>query len=799
MSRRAIEALFDPLSVGIVADSFAPGSHGAFALAAMAATQPACPVLLIGPAPAGTPFRRVASLAELDRAPDLAIVTVPVADAPRMVSELGARGGRAAIVTQHDERDEALRHSLRMAARESGVRVLGPGSIGVQVAGARLNASLLPAPPRPGRLAVATHSASMLAGIVNWAETRRIGLSAAISVGAGLDVGLAELLDSLAVDPRTHAILLHLERIEDVRLFASAARRAARSKPVLVLKTGRPPVQSASGGLWQLEPDRIYDAAFRRLGLVRAASLSDLFDAAEFLSPGVPIQGDRVAVVSNSAALAALAADHVVRDGFHLAALRPETIEAGGAGTRLPDLGAGAVPEVYSRAIAAALADPGADMVLVVHAANPFVPAASIAGAIAGSAPPAGAWRSRRKLVAVAWLAERSEIRQMRERNVPVFATPRDALSGLQAGLAHRRAQDELMQAPPDLSDIFAPQPAAARAHLHGAMTAGRFRLDDDEALAVLHLYGIALEPFTGEPDLGVGIGDDPTFGPVIVLGTPDSSLALEAALPPLDLPLARALVARAGAALRPVFAEAEDAAALLLVQLAYLAADCPEIRELRLAVRRNGACWLATGCHAVLDRALPVPAGPLARATTNPRFVIRPYPRELEGWLTIKDGMRVRIRPVRPEDEALYPAFGEAITPDDLRLRFFSWIKEASHAFIARLTQIDYGRDMAFVALEAERDAILGVARLSGEPDLRQAEFAVILRSDLKGRGLGWGLMQRLIAYARNAGLEAITGDILRENTTMLRMVAGLGFRVEPNPEDASIVRVRLELGRAG
>jgi acetyltransferase len=191
-------------------------------------------------------------------------------------------------------------------------------------------------------------------------------------------------------------------------------------------------------------------------------------------------------------------------------------------------------------------------------------------------------------------------------------------------------------------------------------------------------------------------------------------------------------------------------------------------------------------------------PIGVAAGRRPNPRFVIRPYPRDLEGWLTLRDGRRVRVRPIRPEDEALYPAFGECIDPEDLRLRFFAPVKNASRAFIARLTQIDYAREMALVALSPETGELLGVVRIAADPDLECAEYAVIVQSKLKGAGLGWELMQRIIAYGRSIGLKRITGEVLRENTTMMRMAKGLGFSASQCPDDPALNRVSLSLAAA-
>jgi acetyltransferase len=155
----------------------------------------------------------------------------------------------------------------------------------------------------------------------------------------------------------------------------------------------------------------------------------------------------------------------------------------------------------------------------------------------------------------------------------------------------------------------------------------------------------------------------------------------------------------------------------------------------------------------------------------------------------------RVRIRPIRPEDEALYTAFFARLTPDDQRLRFFTARPELSHKFLARLTQIDYAREMAFVAVAEATGELLGVIRFVADPDYVQGEYAILVRSDLKGRGLGWRLMQHLISYARTEKIEQLYGCVLAENTTMLRMCRELGFSVEPEPEDAAVRRVALRL----
>jgi acetyltransferase len=170
----------------------------------------------------------------------------------------------------------------------------------------------------------------------------------------------------------------------------------------------------------------------------------------------------------------------------------------------------------------------------------------------------------------------------------------------------------------------------------------------------------------------------------------------------------------------------------------------------------------------------------------------------DLKAWerhIALPDGRAVFIRPLRPEDASLYPPFLAAVTPEDMRLRLFAPVTEFSRAFIARLTQLDYAKAMAFIALDEVTGEMLGVARLHDEADGVAGEYAILVRSDLKGHGLGWQLMQLTIAYARAKGLRAIEGEVLRENTTMLDMCKHLGFEIGTDPEAAYVARVKLAL----
>jgi acetyltransferase len=301
--------------------------------------------------------------------------------------------------------------------------------------------------------------------------------------------------------------------------------------------------------------------------------------------------------------------------------------------------------------------------------------------------------------------------------------------------------------------------------------------------------------------ELIAGLARDPTFGTVVLFG--HGGIAVETvddkaiALPPLDLARADALISRTRIsrlllAYRNVPAAKREEVALVLVRLSQLAADLPDILELDI----NPLLADADGVVALDARIAIDLSGNHVPAGHYPHFAIRPYPKEWERNVALPDGRVIFVRPVRPEDEPLYERFFQHINQDDMRLRFFGPVKDTGHAFIARLTQIDYGRAMALLAIDHATGELLGVVRLHIDPDQLGGEYAILLRSDLKGRGLGWALMEQIIDYARSEGLKRIHGDVLAENVVMLRMCGQLGFDVRDDGEDRNVKVVTLDLG---
>jgi acetyltransferase len=296
--------------------------------------------------------------------------------------------------------------------------------------------------------------------------------------------------------------------------------------------------------------------------------------------------------------------------------------------------------------------------------------------------------------------------------------------------------------------------------------------------------------------ELIVGMAVDNTFGPFLLFG--HGGVAVEVisdkalALAPLNMELAKDMVSRTrifrqlkGYRDRPP--AALDDIASVLVRVSKLISDFPEIIDLDinpLLADANGV--IAVDARIKLAR---VPAG-----ARDQRLAIKPYPKELERRETVPGLGEFFLRPVRPQDAAGFTRFFARLQPDDVRLRFFSPLRTLPANLLARLTQIDYDRDMAFVLLDAE-DELMGVAHFSSDPDKQRGEYAVLVRSDLKGNGIGRALMQQIIAYAKRAGVGEIFGDVLKENAMMISLCRELGFTMAPLAGSEGIVRTSLTL----
>lgn len=894
MSVRNLDILLRPRSVAVFGASNRPGRVGTVVMRNLLRGGFRGPVMPVNPrhqAVAGVLAYPDAK--SLPLVPDLAVICTPPTTVPEIVRALADAGTRAAVVLTaglskgRDARGKPLLEALEEAAGRRGFRVLGPNCLGLVVPGVGLNASFAHVDARPGELAFLSQSGAIGTAVLDWARGAGVGFSCFASIGDAADVDMADLLDWFGADPDTRAILLYLESLAGgggapraARKFLSAARAAARNKPVLVLKAGRH-AEAAKAALSHTGAlagaDDVFDSALRRAGVLRVERVDELFDAAETLVRSPRLRGNRTAILSNGGGLAVLATDTLIARGARLAELSPATIAKLDA--VLPstwsranpvDLIGDAPGERYEQALSIVLEDPGVDVVLVLHAPTAVASGEDAARAVARVVGRLGPRRAALPAVVTSWIGRTGvepARRILRDAGIATYDTPEDAISACAHLLAFHRNQELLMETPPSLPEGDAPDTARARRVIESALAAGRELLSDPEAKELLAAYGIpvvatriardaeeaarvaaelgfpaalkilspevthksdvggvaldladaasvreaalrmaerlraerpeaTLEGFIVQPmvrrrgalELIVGLAEDALFGPIVLFGQGGTAVEVIAdravALPPLNAHLARDLVgrtriARLLAGWRDHPPTDLDALLRTLVRLAQIAVDLPEVAELDV----NPLLADARGVLA-LDARVRVRRATVSAAE---RLAIRPYPRELEETLALPDGRRVFVRPIRPEDEPALHAFHAHLHPDDIRFRFFNLVRELPHSQAARFTQLDYDREMAFVALPvayeepaggAPREGdLLGVVRTVTDPDNERAEFAIVVRSDEKGRGLGHLLLEKMIRYCRGRGTREIVGQVLPDNRAMLELAHSLGF----------------------
>ena len=403
MSVRNLEHLFAPKSVALIGASERPGSLGATLLHNLLAGGFKGEVWPVNPKYGELAGRRCyASVAELPQAPALAVICTPPSTIPAIVRQLGERGTRAAVVLSSGLQEartapwpgggRSLRQAMLDAANPYLLRLLGPNSAGLLAPGLGLNASVATSGALPGRIAFVSQSGALMLGVLDWARTRGIGFSHFIALGDAADVDLGDVLDYLASDGGTSAILLYVQDLRYARKFMSAARAAARSKPVLVLKAGREdeaaPAASESGAL--ADSDDVFDAAIRRAGMLRVYTTDQLFSAAETLAYARPLHGERLAIVSNGAGPGVLARDALAYGGGVEAQLSDEArarldalLAPGWRRGNVVNLQGRAAPGLYRETLEILLQDPGVDAVLAIQSPTATVASREVAEAIA--------------------------------------------------------------------------------------------------------------------------------------------------------------------------------------------------------------------------------------------------------------------------------------------------------------------------------------------------------------------------------------------------------------------------------
>ena len=890
MTIRNLHHAFAAQSIAVIGASCQPGSVGTVVLDNILKSGFAGDVWAVNPKYTELNGRPCyAAVKDLPAVPDLAVIVTPATIVPGLIGDLGAKGTRAAVVLSAGltERN-GLRQKMLDAARPHLLRIIGPNGIGLMLPHAKLDAGFFHMAAAPGDIALLSQSGAIAASLIDWAADNGVGFSQIVSLGDMADVDIADCLDLLAGDAKTRAIVLYLESIPNPRKFMSAARAAARIKPVIAIKPGRhaEAAKAAATHTGALSgADRVVDAALRRAGILRIADLSELFDATETIARFAPLERAQVGIVTNGGGAGVLAVDRLADFGARLAELSADTLAT--LDRTLPenwsranpvDIIGDAPPERYRTAVVAVAADPSVDVVLVMNCPTGIASSADAATAVASLAKDGTIGG---KPVLSCWLGgatAREGRRLLQSSGIPSYETPAAAAAAVDYLTRWSRAQKVLQRVPAALADASVDR-AAALAVFRQAASENRRVLTEPEAKAVVKAYGIpvpetiiaksvddvgkaaerllrdsrkvvvkllsksvshksdvggvvlnietaksaydaarsieenlrrhapdaSIDGFTVQPmiersqaqELILGIGHDAIFGPIILFGT--GGVAVEViddtaiALPPLDDVLAGGLIDRTRVGrLLAGFRDRRPADRASIVRalnaLSQLIVDFPCI----VAADINPLLADADSVIA-LDARLEIDPESFERPGPNSALIIRPYPAEWARDMAVRD-RTYHVRPIRPADVSLYPDFFDRMDKEDMRLRFFSLSKHFSDKLLIRLTQLDYDREMAFVALDRD-GSLCGVARIFADPDHETAEYALLVRSDLKGQGLGWALLRHLVDYAKVDGLKRIDGMVLSENASMLKMCREFGFQHAIDRSDPGIVKVSLDL----
>ncbi|WP_321925696.1 bifunctional acetate--CoA ligase family protein/GNAT family N-acetyltransferase [Paraburkholderia guartelaensis] len=786
MTVRNLDAVFQPKSVAVIGASQRPGSIGSMVWRRLIDGGFTSLLWAVNPRHAGG-FEAfdgrpvLADASDLPEAPGVAIICTRPATWPALVHRLGGMGTRAAIIVGEvsDEADQAdLRHALA-AARPHLLRIVGPGSLGALTPALNAQLGAAASIARKGGVAWVSQSNALTNAVLRWAAPRGLGFSHVIALGDEADVDVGDVLDYLASDPSTRAILLEVDTIRAARKFMSAARAAARNKPVLALRSGRDD-----------KGDALYTAAFRRAGVVRVDTLDDLLDEIETLGVGRVAASDTATLIASDRGVATLARDAFMKAGDTLARWNDEALAAVQAA--LPHAQAGnplvlgdtAKPEHFGLALQTLATHRSSGTAFVVHAPTHSAPVDAVARTLIEQQR----FAYRGMLACFFGGVDEATRDELHAHGIPVHTTPRRLARAFARLVDYRLGRELLMQTPETMPAQGPAAIEAAQGEARAALAAGRTELKGEEAGRLLALFGLATQA-QDEPgvkpvvDVSVEFRDDDNFGPVFRFAAPspdDFSPPLRVySLPPLNPVLSRDIVAHSPYA-RYTAPEPTLAA---LTELSQFVCEVREIVGLRLTLR-------------VLPEAVVVVEPCLQIAEKRSRFAIMPYPRRLEETIDWH-GERLTIRPIRPEDEEMHRTFVESMTPDDLRLRFFSAVRSFDHTQLARMTQIDYDREMALIAVVHGEDGqprTLGVVRAVADPDNETAEFAVAILSNLKRGGLGRLLMSRIIEYVRSRRTHWLLGEALRENAPMIGLARACGFTVTPT-EDPGVVGFRMPL----
>jgi len=885
-----IEAMLNPKSVALIGATEREGSVGQAMMSNLLLGKEKRKIYPVNPGRETVMgLKCYPTISAIPNHVDLAVIATPSKTVPPLAEDCGRAGVDGMIIVSAGFRETGqegieLERQLTDIQAKYGMRILGPNCLGFIRPYAELNASFLRKNPEIGEIGFVSQSGAIGTAILDWAVSTHVGFSFFVSLGSMLDIGFGDMIDYLGNDPKTRSILIYMEGVGDARKFMSAARGFARTKPIIIIKAGKhlAGAKAAHSHTGALAGDyEVYDAALKRVGVVRVDEIDDLFNCASVLESKHLPEGPALGVVTNAGGPAVLAADSIADRGLELAKLSDESMNALNKG--LPpywskgnpvDILGDADIGRYEAAMRICMADPNVDGLLVIFTPQGAAPSTELAETVAKIAA------DRRKPILTTWMG-RDSIREAREvfyrDDIPTYPTPEQAIKTYMYMYRYKRNLELLYQTPEELTVDLSPPKSHLELLVRKAAREGRTVLSQadvdkfldaydiprprgalatnaEEACGVASSIGypvvlkIASQDVVHKTDVGgvvvgveseqrlreefvklsdrvrkakpdarvdgvyvqemirnieyeliLGSKKDVDFGAVILFGQGGIGVELfkdfSVGLPPLNQVLARRVIEETriyealskGLRNRPPV----DLRSLeqVMVRFSNMIVDFPEIAEMDInpLVVSEDRLW-AMDSRIIIEQEVSRYTEPYQH------LVVMPYPtRYVTPW-KLKDGTDVILRPIRPEDEPMELEFVKGLSEEASRFRFFQVIRDLSHEALVRFCNIDYDREMAFIAetRELNRRMEVGVGRLVMEPNKKRGEFAVVVADKYQGKGLGTKLIDMLISVAEEKGLESMYGIVLPENANMIHLCEKLGFTVERRHEEV-VVELKL------
>jgi len=892
MGPHYLSKLFNPNAVVVFGASERPNSVGGTAFANLLAAGFKGKIYPINPKHSQVQSQTCyASLDEINAPIDLAVIATPASTVLAILHSCGQKGIKQVVILSagfEDAQGKALQAQLLNVAHSYGMRLIGPNCLGIMRPSIGLNATFSKNQALSGHIALVSQSGALCTAVLDWAESNDVGFSLVASTGDAADLDFGEILDYLATDPKTQSILLYIEGVANARRFISGLKKAARMKPVILLKSGRFPegnqaAVSHTGAL--VGADDVFNAAIERAGVVRAIRIDQWFAAAKVLSHKIKPKSNRLAILTNGGGPGVMATDRAAELGIHLPkpseaamARLSECLPAHWSHNNPIDILGDATATRYTQALDVCLDDPSYDAVLILLTPQAMTDPTAIAQAIVDLLK---AKKGQHKPVLTAWLGDRlvSEARTLFSKaGIPTFRMPEPAVEAMHFLTQYHQNQQLLMQVPEAMDNVV-PDVEGARLIIQHALAEKRTLLTTTETRAILHAFhipvtqaveaasashaliaaetlgfpvalkvnspdithksdsggvvlslgsasevpnafkslmervkqrqpnanvlGVTVEPMARlqhARELIIGVTRDPVFGPSISFGSGGTAVEVLkdscTALPPLNAFIARKMIASTKVAtllkaFRGQPAVNIDHIVQVLMRVSDLVSELPEVQELDL----NPLFATPAGVIAVDARITVAKVSTVAKPYAH--MAIHPYPAQLQKVLTLPNGTPIRIRPIRPEDARIEEDFVANLSEKTKYLRFMQTVQKLSCEMLVRFTQIDYDREMAFVAVTEQADNLieLGVTRYTTNPDGQSCEFALVVRDDFQHQGIGVRLLEMLIAHAQSRGLKVMMGEVLAENNGMLELAKRFGFKTQPLLDDPRVIEVSLNL----